>query len=219
MNRAFLPFMKSIFVVLLASSVVISIAEPAFAADGDAAKGATLYGSGDAARGIPACVTCHGASGNATITANPKLAAQHEAYIVKQLSNFKSGDRSNPVMGPIAKMLSTDDAANVAAYLNAQTLTPGAAKNKATVELGKKIYRAGIAGKNVPACAACHGPAGAGIPAQFARIGGQNTDYTVAQLTNFGNDSRKNNPVMSAVAKRLSGDEIQAVADYISGLK
>jgi cytochrome c553 len=221
MNRAFLPFMKSVFVALLAvSSVAIGFADTAHAADApDAAKGSALYSTGDATRAIPACVSCHGDAGNSTIAQNPKLAAQHEAYIVKQLANFKSGERNNAIMGPIAKALTDDEARNLAAFLNAQSLKPGAAKNKDTVELGKKIYRAGIAEKNVPACAGCHGPAGAGIPAQFARLGGQHQDYTIAQLTNFNNGTRNNNPIMTTVAKRMSTDEIQAVADYVAGLK
>ena len=214
MNRASLPFMKSMFVAMLAASSVASAATA-----GDPAKGAALYGAGDAARAIPACVSCHGPAGNAVIAQNPKLAAQHEAYIVKQLANFKSGERNNAIMGPIAKGLTDDEARNLAAFLNAQSQAPGAAKNKDTIDLGKKIYRAGIADKSVPACAGCHGPSGAGIPAQFARIGGQNQEYTVAQLTGFNNGTRNNNPIMTTVAKRLSPEEIQAVADYVAGLK
>jgi cytochrome c553 len=221
MNRVFLPFMKSMFVALLAvSAVAIIAADTAQAATAaDPAKGEAFYGTGDAARGIPACVSCHGAAGNSTIAQNPKLAAQHEAYILKQLAAFKTADRNNPIMSPIAKALTDDEARNIAAFLNAQSLKPGAAKNKETVEFGKKIYRAGIAEKNVPACAGCHGPNGSGIPAQFSRIGGQHQEYTAAQLTNFYNGARKNNPVMTTIAKRLSPEEILAVADYVAGLK
>jgi cytochrome c553 len=213
MNRAFLPFMKSMLVALLAVSSATTMAA------GDAVKGEALYGTGDATRGIPACVSCHGASGNSTIVQNPKLAAQHEAYIVKQLGDFKSGERVNPVMAPIAKALTDDEVKNLAAYLNAQTLKPGAAHNKDTIAFGKSIFRGGIAEKNVPACAGCHGPAGAGIPAQFARIGGQHFEYTKEQLDNFSTDVRKNNAIMHTIAHRMSADEIDAVADYIAGLK
>ncbi len=206
--------------MLAASSLAIVATDTAqAAAAGDPAKGAALYASGDAARAIPPCVSCHGPAGNSVITQNPKLAAQHAAYIVKQLANFKSGERNSAVMGMFAKALTEEEARNVAAYLNAQSLTPGAAKNKDTIDFGKKIYRAGIAEKGVPACAGCHGPAGAGIPAKFARIGGQHQDYTIAQLTNFNNGTRNNNPIMTTVAKRLSPEEIQAVADYVAGLK
>ncbi|MDR3480493.1 MAG: c-type cytochrome [Burkholderiaceae bacterium] len=221
MNRAFLPVVKSMLVAMLAASsvAIVTIGTAQAAAAGDPAKGATLYATGDAARAIPPCVSCHGPDGNSVITQNPKLAAQHAAYIVKQLANFKSGERNNPVMGMFAKALTEEEARNVAAYLSAQSQAPGAAKNKDTLDFGKKIYRAGIAEKGVPACAGCHGPAGAGIPAKFARIGGQHQDYTIAQLTNFNNGTRNNNPIMTTVAKRLSPEEIQAVADYVAGLK
>jgi len=220
MNRAFLPFMKSMFVALLAASAVaIVVAETAQAAAGDPAKGAAFYGTGDPARAIPACVSCHGPAGNSIIVQNPKLASQHEAYIVKQLANFKSGERNNPVMSIVAKGLTDDEARNLAAFLNAQSVAPGAAKNKDTIEFGKKIFRAGIAEKNVPACAGCHGPSGSGLPALFPRIGGQHQDYTIAQLTGFNNGTRNNNPMMATIAKRLSPEEIQAVADYVAGLK
>jgi cytochrome c553 len=226
MNHVCLPFVKSVFVALLAVSSLAIAAEEKKAeapAKADPAKGEALYTSGDAGRGIPACVSCHGAAGNSTIVQNPKLAAQHDAYIVKQLSNFKGGgkatERNNPVMSPIAKALTDDEVKNLAAFLNAQSAKPGAAKNKDTIEIGKKIYRAGIAEKNVPACAGCHSPNGAGIPAQFPRLAGQHQDYTAAQLTNFRSGARKNSPQMATIAKRLSDDEIQAVSDYVAGLR
>ncbi len=222
MNRAFFPLVKSLFLTLLAvSSIALASEEKKAEAvkKADPAKGEALYSAGDAARNIPACVACHGAAGNSTIAQNPKLAAQHEAYIYKQLSNFKTPERNNPVMSPIAKALTDDEMKNIAAYLDAQAQKPGAAKNKDTVEIGKKIFRAGIAEKNVPACAACHSADGAGIPAQFARIGGQHQEYTSAQLTSFRAGTRKNSPQMMAIAKRMSDDEIQAVSDYIAGLK
>jgi cytochrome c553 len=216
MKRAFLPFVSSVLVAMLAVS---SLAHAAEAKKPDAAKGEALFSNGDAARGIPACVSCHGAAGNSTIAQNPKLAAQHEAYIVKQLNDFKGTDRNNAVMSPIAKALTAEEINNIAAYVNAQSIKPGAAKNKDTVELGKKIFRAGIAEKSVPACAGCHSPDGAGIPAQFPRIGSQHQEYLAAQLTNFRSGARKNSPQMTTIAKRLSDDEIQAVADYIAGLR
>jgi len=185
----------------------------------DAAKGATLYADGDAARGLPACVSCHGASGNSTIAANPKLAGQSDAYLYKQLVNFTAPERNNAVMSTFAKMLTDEEKKNISAYLSTQEQKAGAAKNKDTVELGKKIYRGGIAERSVPACASCHGPAGAGIPAQYPRIGGQHQDYTAAQLTLFRGDGRKNSEQMSTIAKRMSDDEIKAVADYVAGLK
>jgi len=223
MNRAFSPLFKSMLLALLAVSATVSAAEaPKAAVKADANKGATLYADGDAARGLPACVSCHGAAGNSTIAVNPKLAGQHENYIYKQLVDFTTPQRNQPVMTTYAKMLSDEDKKNVAAYLSAQVAKPGAAKNKNTIELGKKIYRGGIASKQVAACASCHGAAGNGIPVQYPRIAGQHQDYTVAQLAMFRStkaDARKNSAEMHTIASRMSDDEIAAVADYIAGLK
>lgn len=219
MNRALSLFVKIVSIALLASSTLAIANEGKPAAAADANKGGTLYTNGDAARGVMACVACHGNAGNATITQNPKLAGQHAAYLQKQLHDFTTPARNNAVMTAIAKALNEEDVRNLAAYLEQQKPAPGAAKNKNTVELGKKIYRGGIAEKNVPACAGCHGPNGAGIPAQFARVAGQHQDYAVAQLTGFRSGARSNSAQMMAVAKRLSDDEIAAVADYIAGLK
>ena len=207
------------FAALLAMSSLTVVAAEQQAAKADPAKGEAIYANGDAARNIAACASCHGAAGNSTIVQNPKIAAQHEAYLVKQLMDFRTPARNNPIMSPISKALSDDDIKNIAAYLDKQQQKPGAAKNKDTVELGKKIYRAGIAEKNVPACAACHSPNGAGIPALFARLGGQHQDYTAAQLVNFRTGARNNSAQMTTIAKRLSDDEIKAVSDYIAGLK
>lgn len=220
MNRAFSSLVKSLLVATLAVSGFASASDkPAAPAKADAAKGATLYDSGDAARGLPACVSCHGAAGNSTIAANPKLSAQAEAYTYKQLVEFTTPSRNNPVMTTYAKMLSDDEKKNVAAYLATQTPKQGAAKNKDSVELGKKIYRGGIAGTGVAACASCHGANGNGIPSQFPRLAGQHQDYTVSQLQAFKGGARKNSVQMTTLAKRMSDDEMKAVADYIAGLK
>ena len=220
MNRAFLPFLMSLGVALLAvSSATYANEHAAAPAKADPVKGEALYANGDPARGIVACVSCHGTAGNSTISVNPKLAGQHEAYIAKQLDNFKGPDRINPVMSTFANMMTADDMKNVSSYLSSQKSKPGAAKNKEIVELGKQIYRGGIAEKNVPACAGCHSPNGAGIPAQFPRVAGQHQDYTIAQLTNFRTGTRKNSVQMTTISKRMSDDEIKAVADYVAGLK
>lgn len=218
MNRAF--SVKSLLVAVLAISGAATAAEHAAApAKADAAKGATLYADGDNARGLPACVSCHGASGNSTIAANPKLSGQPEAYLYKQLVNFAGPARNNPVMTTYAKMLTDEEKKNISAYLSTQAPKAGAAKNKDTIELGKKIYRGGIAEKNVPACASCHGPAGGGVPALYPRLAGQHQDYTSAQLTAFRGEGRKNSAEMTTISKRLSDDEIKAVSDYVAGLK
>lgn len=218
MNRAFLTVVKSVSIAALALTSIAHAAEEAKAAVVDPAKGEALYTNGDSVRGVPACVSCHGAAGASTIAQNPKLAGQHAAYLYKQLMNFKGPDRKQAVMTTYAMMLTDEEMKNIAAYLDKQPVKPGAAKNKDTVDLGKRIYRAGIAEKNVPACAACHGPNGAGIPAQFARLGGQHQEYLTSQLMNFRSGARKNSIQMTTISKRLSDDEMQAVSDYIAGL-
>ena len=220
MNRALIPFLKSaLLVVMAASSIAAHAADAKPAPKADPAKGEAIYTNGDNARNIISCASCHGAAGNSTIVQNPKLSAQHDAYLIKQLMEFKGPARNNAVMTSIAKPLTDEDMRNISAYLSKQQPKPGAAKNKATVELGKRIYRGGIVEKSVPACASCHSANGAGIPAQFPRLAGQHQDYTAAQMTNFRSGVRKNSEQMSTIAKRMSDEEIQAVSDYIAGLK
>jgi cytochrome c553 len=165
------------------------------------------------------CVACHGVDGNATLPAYPKLAGQHAPYLVKQLTEFKSGKRANAIMAGFAGALSEADMTQIAAWVAQQKPSLGVAKNKATIAWGEKIYRGGIAAKGVPACAGCHSPNGAGIPSQYPRLAGQNIDYTVAQLKAFREGLRANGPSMLTIAARLSDKEIAAVADYIAGLR
>jgi cytochrome c553 len=220
MNRVSKTLLNSLLVISAALAGAASAAEAHPApAKADPAKGGTLYESGDNARGIPACVSCHGAGGNSTIVANPKLGGQVQAYVYKQLVDFTTPERMQPVMSTYAKMLSDDEKKNIAAWLATQQPKPGAAKNKDTVELGRKIYRGGIADKGVAACASCHGAGGAGMPIQYPRIAGQHQDYTLAQLQAFKSEGRKNSPQMATLAKRMSDDEMKAVADYIAGMK
>ena len=122
-------------------------------------------------------------------------------------------------MTTYAKMLTDEEKRNIAAWLGTQPVKPGAAKNKDTIELGKKIYRGGIADKNIPACASCHGASGGGIPVQYPRLAGQHQDYTVAQLGLFKAGGRKNSAQMTTIAARMSDREIKAVSDYIAGLR
>lgn len=189
------------------------------AAKADPAKGETLYTQGAPDRNIPACLSCHGAAGNSAAAINPKLAAQHPEYARKQLEDFKAKSRNNPIMTPIASALTAQEMRDVGAYLARQSLKPATAKNKDSIELGQKIFRGGIAAKAVPACAACHGPGGSGIPAQYPRIGGQWAEYTESQLVAFRQGTRKNNPVMTAIAAKMSDAEIKAVADYVAGIR
>lgn len=165
------------------------------------------------------CVACHAQDGNSVISLNPKLAGQHPEYLEKQLTEFKSGKRANAVMSGMAAALSPEDMKNLAAYFSSQKLTLGTAKTNGAGSLGEKIYRGGIAATNVPACAACHGPTGAGLPKQFPRMGGQHADYIQAQLKNFRTGERANAPMMMTIATKMTDAEMAAVADYIQGLR
>jgi cytochrome c553 len=184
----------------------------------DVAAGEALYNSGDATRGVIACITCHGPKGQSAVSTWPKLSAQHAAYTAKQLKNFKEGTRANPIMMGISMPLNDQDMANIAAFLAQQPASQGVAQNKETIALGKSIYGGGIASKGVPACAGCHSPNGAGIPAQYPRQGGQWAEYSYNQLINFRDGTRKNSSQMTTIASKLSDQEMKAVSDYMAGL-
>lgn len=212
--------MKRFLLPLLFVAATVAHATEA-AKPADPAKGKTIAAT--------VCVACHGADGNSVIPTNPKLAGQHADYLVKQITEFKSGVRANPVMMGMTAALSEDDARNVAAWFASQKQVGDQTKNRDTVEAGQKLFRGGVAAKGIPACAGCHGPAGAGIPAMYPRIGGQFADYTEAQLKAFreaGNNpapvnGRANDPnkMMRMVAAKLSDYEIKALADYVAGLR
>lgn len=201
-------FAASVFAAMLAAPAFANESAPAKA---DIAKGQTL------ATNI--CGACHTFDGSRGITANPILQGQHPEYLVKQLTEFKSGKRVNAVMNGMAAALSEEDMKNVAAFYASKKAAPGAAKSKDTVQLGEQIYRGGIASKNVPACAGCHSPNGAGIPAQYPRVAGQHSEYAEAQLNAFRAGTRGNSAQMVAIAAKMSDKEIKAVADYVSGLR
>jgi len=167
------------------------------------------------------CAACHAIDGNSAITANPKLAGQHPEYLYKQLTNFKSVERANAVMSGMAGMLSDADMHAVAEYFSKQTLNLGQAKTNGAGSLGEKIYRAGIQANNVPACAACHGPSGDGLPVKYPRLGGQHSEYVLNQLRQFRLGTRANDEakVMRTIAAKLTDQEMEAVADYIQGLR
>jgi len=177
----------------------------------DPAKGATISAS--------VCAACHTNDGSRGSPANPIIQGQHPDYLVKQLTEFKAGQRDNPVMRAMASPLSEADMKNVAAFYAGKQPKPGFAKNKELVALGEKIYRGGIADRSVPACSGCHGPSGAGIPAQYPRLAGQHADYVDAQLVAFRSGARHNNPAMTAIAAKLNDREVKALADYVAGLR
>lgn len=164
------------------------------------------------------CISCHGADGNSGTPAYPKLAQQHPEYLVKQLQEFKSGNRKNAIMLGFSSMLSDDDMRNVAYFSASKKATPGFSKDKELIAMGERIYRGGIADRQVPACAGCHSPTGAGMPAQYPRLSGQHSEYVASQLTAFRDGVRTNSLQMTQVAAKLNDKEIRAVADYIAGL-
>jgi cbb3-type cytochrome c oxidase subunit III len=186
-------------------------AAPAKVAKPDLVKGEASF--------TAVCASCHGADGNSGTPANPKLAQQHPEYLVKQLQEFKNGKRPSPVMQAFAAQLSDADMKNIAWWVTAKKNKAGFSKDKELVSMGERIYRGGVADRQIAACAGCHSPNGAGIPSQYPRLGGQHADYTAAQLTAFRDGGRKNSLQMSQVASKLNDREIKAVADYIAGLR
>ncbi len=208
-----------VMAAMLAAAAIANANEPAKGTyKGDPAKGQAI--------GSTVCAACHGADGNSPAAANPKLAGQNADYLFKQMKNFKGADgkqpeRANAIMNGMIAPYTEEQMRDLAAYFSAQTLKGEQAKNRETIEAGQKLYRAGNMAKGLPACAACHGPAGAGIPAQYPRIGGQYAEYLEAQLKSFRDDTRANDPnkMMRMVAIKMTDAEIKAVSDYIAGLR
>ncbi len=209
--------MKSHFKSLLALLAAAAMATPLAASESKPAAKADLV-KGEAIA-TQVCSACHTADGSRGSAANPIIQGQHPEYLVKQLTEFKSGKRNNAVMTGFAAMLSDEDMKNISAWLASQKAKPGFAKDKDLVALGERIYRGGIPDRQVAACAGCHSPSGAGIPAQYPRLSGQHSDYTELQLKGFRDGIRKNNAVMTGVAAKMNDREIKAVADYIAGLR
>ncbi|MEY3253898.1 MAG: hypothetical protein RL227_2871, partial [Pseudomonadota bacterium] len=156
------------------------------------------------------CLACHTADGSRGAPANPILQGQHPEYLVKQLIEFKSGKRKNAIMAGMVAALSEDDMKHIAAFYASKPAPKGFAGNKDTVAQGEAIWRGGIAAKGVPACAACHGPAGSGMPAQYPRIAGQHAAYTEAQMNAFRLGERGNNAQMVTIAGKMTEREIKA---------
>ena len=211
--------MKQIMaLVLLAGASVTAQAETA-PLKGDAAQAQPIVNQ--------VCAACHAADGNSAAPANPKLAGQPAEYITKQLKNFKDaakepnkdGARKSAVMSAMTATLSDQDMLNLGAYYSEKSIKSGSAK--LPYDAGKKVYQGGNSGTGVPACAACHGPTGAGIPSQFPRLGGQHADYILAQLKAFRSGDRVNDAgkMMRTIASKMSDQEMLAVANYVSGLK
>ena len=201
-----------------------------WAADGPGIAAAQGTTKADLAKGqgvaTQMCAACHAADGNSPAAANPKLAGQLYDYLHKQLANFKpqegkKAERDNAVMAGMVASLSDADMKAVSAFYASQKLKPAVATNKERAALGQKIYRGGNAASGMPACAGCHGPTGAGVPAQYPRIAGQFPEYIEAQLRAFRAGTRANDPngMMRGVAVRMNNREIRAVAEYVAGLR
>jgi cytochrome c553 len=172
------------------------------------------------------CVACHAADGNSPTSANPILAGQIPQYLYKQLNNFKSVDgapavRNNPIMSGMVAGLSDEDMRSLAVYFSEQKMKPSAASDEKLLAEGKALWRKGDFAKGVPACAGCHGPAGAGLPVQYPRLAGQYAEYTASQLKTFRSHERANDAekVMRMIAGKLSDEQIKAVAEYAAGLR
>ncbi len=208
--------------VLLACALCLPLMS--FAEESATAKKDALTG-GDAAAGATkaaSCVACHGATGNSTNPEWPKLAGQSGPYLVTQLKNFKSGARKQAVMMGMATALSEQDMRDVAAHFSGMKMEPGVT-SKDAVAIAERLYRAGDAARGLPACAACHGPTGAGnAAASYPRLGGQHAKYAETQLAAFKSGERAlgpNGQAMAAVAAKLTDAEIAALASYVNGLQ
>lgn len=181
---------------------------------------------GDASAGqakSAVCAACHGVDGNSAVPNWPKLAGQHEKYLVRHISLIQSGARQVPEMAGVTPGLSDQDIRDLAAYFAAQENSGGVA-DESVVKLGEQIYRAGNAESGVPACMACHGPAGEGNPlAGYPALAGQHAVYTAKMVTQFRagenwGEGDSASQIMAGVAAELTDEEIQAVASYIEGL-
>ncbi len=205
--------MKSPLLLLIATAFCVSASasDDKPAPKADAAKGEAIA--------TQVCGACHTFDGSRGLNANPILQGQHPEYLAKQLADFKSGARNNAIMKGFASTLSAEDMKNLAAFYASKVAKPGFAKDKETLLMGERIYRGGIADRQIPACAGCHSPNGAGIPVQYPRLGGQHGEYTEAQLNAFRSGQRANSLQMAGVAAKLNDREIKAVADYMTGLR
>ena len=184
----------------------------------------TSWAMGDPAAGkekSASCAACHGVDGNSVNPEWPKLAGQHQGYLVKQLTYFKDGERVNETMKGMASNLTEQDREDLAAYYSSQKVKIGVA-DPSLVDFGQKIYRSGNASSGVAPCMGCHGPNGAGNPASnYPALRGQNAQYIENQLRGFASGQRHNEnakKMMQILASRMTDREIRAVASYIQGL-
>ncbi|RLA02664.1 MAG: cytochrome c4 [Gammaproteobacteria bacterium] len=201
--------MKKVLMIVVMSWVLATIV-PVMAA-GDVAAGKDKSA---------VCAACHGVDGNSPSDMFPKLAGQGEAYLAKQIADFQSGARDNAIMAPMVANLTEQDIADLAAYYAYNKTAVGAASEQ-LVEAGQTVYRAGNKETALPACMACHGPNGAGVPAaKWPALSGQYSAYIEVQLKAFADGSRSNDPnsMMRDIAEKMTAEEITAVSNYVAGL-
>lgn len=209
---------KVLAAVLLATLSTLGAANSTAPSTAAAAKKSEIMARGQQIAGT-VCVACHGLDGMSAVPANPNIAGMPAQYIAKQLALFKEGKRSNAIMQGMVANLSDADMKALGEYYFAQKAGINAvARDKALAEKGQTIYRAGIPSANVPACAGCHGAAGAGIPANYPRLAGQWPEYTFEELENYASGARRH-AVMGAIAARMREPEMRAVAEYIAGMR
>jgi cytochrome c553 len=190
-----------------------------FASSGAALSGDPVAGKTKSA----ACGGCHGVDGNSPAAAFPKLAGQNEAYITKQVKDFKANtSRQNALMFGMVAALSDEDAADIGAYFQGQSISQAATFDASEAAAGREIYKGGNLQTGVPACQACHGPTGGGTAGiGYPQLGGQHVEYTLAQLKAFKDGSRTNDDkkLMRSIVEKMSDKEMTAVANYIGSLK
>lgn len=208
-----MKFVATLAAVLAATSAFANPPAAAPASKGDPKAAESIVNQ--------VCAGCHAVDGNSAAAANPKLAGLNAEYLYKQLTEFKSGDRKNAVMSGMVASLNPQDMLNLAAYYSAQQPKPATSKDQALALTGQKIYRGGVLGAGVPACASCHGAQGKGIPAQFPRLAGQHSDYIYTQLNDFRVGKRANDgaKMMRTIAAKMTDADMHAVAAYIQGLR
>ncbi len=197
---------------------LISLAVLMALAGAVSSEAATNAAAGQAKSAV--CAGCHGVDGNSAAPNFPKLAGQDARYLAKQLADFKSGARKDPVMIGMAAGLSKMDMENLGAYYAGQKARPGvASSDTAALKKAERLYRGGDAKSGISACMSCHGPSGHGIPPRFPAVSGQHAAYTQKQLLDFKAGTRSNDSeTMTRIAFRMSGAEIKAVSEYMAGL-
>ena len=209
--KVFLGIIMRKLCVLILTALFLALGTSLLNAQGDPAAGQAKSAL---------CASCHGVDGNSDLSVNPKIAGQNYNYIVKQLQDYKSGARANATMSAMVAALSEQDMMDIAAWFSSQEVILLGA-NVETLELGERIYRAGVKELSVAACSACHSPTGGGNgPAGFPSLSGQHPEYTLMQLKAFRAGERQNDSsaMMRSVVERLTDAELSALANYVSGL-